>query len=202
MTTATRGESRISDLDPGLLRTPFETETNWHVITGAPSCGKTTLIELLANQGLATVPEAAREFIEHEMSKGRSIDEIHQHGAELQQRILDVKLRVERALPPNRVLFLDDAIPGSISWYRLFGLNPNSVLPHCFHHRYASVFVLDPLPIERDGLRFEDNFTGVLDEWIESDYRALGYSIVRVPALTPPEIRLEEVLQRIGQHTT
>ena len=31
-------------LDPALLSTPFKIQTNWHVITGAPSSGKTTMI--------------------------------------------------------------------------------------------------------------------------------------------------------------
>lgn len=196
-----RHKSRASDLDPDLLGTPFGIPTNWHVVTGAPSCGKTTLIGLLADEGFRTVAEAARQFIERKTSDGRSIDEIHQHGAELQRRILDIKLSVEDALPPADVIFLDDAAPGSVSWYRLFGLDPNTALPHCFHHRYASVFVLDPLPLELDGLRFEDDFTGILDDWIERDYTALRYAVVRVPVMTP-EARLEYVLERVPHHTT
>ena len=36
---------RITELDPDLLSTPFDVQTNWHVITGAACCGKTTLID-------------------------------------------------------------------------------------------------------------------------------------------------------------
>lgn len=200
MAVDTRHTPRTIDLDPDLLATPFARETNWHVITGAPSCGKTTLIDMLADQGFRTVAEAARQFIETEMSAGYSIDELHERGAELQHRLLEIKLSVESALPPAVVSFLDDAVPGSISWYRLFGLNPNTALPHCFRHRYATVLVLDPLPLELDGIRFEDDFTGVLDQWIEKDYTALGYSVVRVPVMTP-EARLRFVLERVSHPT-
>jgi ABC-type taurine transport system ATPase subunit len=55
-----------TELDPDLLSAPFGVQTNWHVITGAASCGKTTLIDLLADQGFQTVPETARLYIERE----------------------------------------------------------------------------------------------------------------------------------------
>jgi hypothetical protein len=48
-----------TELDPHLLSTPFGVHTNWQVITGGPSCGKTTLINLLANKGFRTAPEGA-----------------------------------------------------------------------------------------------------------------------------------------------
>ena len=48
---------KTTKLDPDLLPTPFEVQTNWHVITGAPCSGKTTLIDQLADKGFHTVPE-------------------------------------------------------------------------------------------------------------------------------------------------
>jgi hypothetical protein len=59
-------------LDPELLATPFRVQTNWHAITGAACCGKTTLIDLLADQGFQTVPETARQLMEKEMARGRT----------------------------------------------------------------------------------------------------------------------------------
>jgi predicted ATPase len=185
------------ELDPELLAVPFEHTTNWHVITGAPSCGKTTLVDLLTERGFPTVEECARRYLESELSSGRTIDEIHTHGAALQRRLLDIKMTIEAGLPPSEVFFLDCAVPGSIAWYRLFGLDPNEALRHCFRHRYSSVFVLDPLPLTPDGVRFEDDdFTGFLDEWIARDYEALGYDIVRVPVMAPDD-RLAYVLERV-----
>ena len=189
-----------TELDSELLAVQFEVETNWHVITGAPSCGKTTVIDLLEDRGLPTVEECARRFLEHEVASGRSIDEIHDHGAALQQRMLEVKLGVEASLDPAEPAFLDTAVAGSIAWYRLFRLDPNEAARHCFHYRYASVFVLDPLPLTADGLRFEDEtITDFLDEWIERDYIALGYTPTRVPTLAP-EDRLRYILDRMPQH--
>ena len=46
---------RTTALDPDLLSNPFGAQTNWHVLTGAASSGKTTLINMLADKGCATV---------------------------------------------------------------------------------------------------------------------------------------------------
>lgn len=189
----------ITPLDPDLLATPFEVQTNWHVITGAPSCGKTTLIDLLAEKGFRTVPEAAREYLQAEIDGGQTIEQIRANIVDLQRVLCKLQLEVERGLPAGEVLFLDVAVPGSLSWYRLFGLDPNEILPACFRHRYASIFMLDPLPIRLDNLRFDDEaITRFLDAWQLRDYRALGYDVMRVPVL-PPDERLGWVLERLSE---
>ncbi len=189
---------RTTKLDPDLLATPFGVQTNWHVITGAPSCGKTTLINLLAGKGFQTVPEGARLYMEREVARGRSLDQIHANAVALQRGIKDMQLEIERGLRANDFAFLDRAVPDTLAWYRVFGLDPNEFLRECFHHRYASVFILDQLPLQLNSFRFEDiDNTGLFDELHAQDYSALGYRIIRVPVL-PPEERLAFVLERIS----
>ena len=63
-------------LDPDLLATPVEVQTRWHVITGAPCSGKSTLIGQLAGRGSHTAAEAGRQYFERELATGRRIEEI------------------------------------------------------------------------------------------------------------------------------
>lgn len=199
MSDRTHYDFRTTALDPGLLSTPFRVQTKWHVITGAPSSGKSTLIEQLANQGYQTVPESARLYIQRAMAKGQEIHPFHTDPASLQRNIKDMQLRVEAGLRARELLFLDGAVPGSLAFYRVFGLDPNEILPDCFQHRYASVFILDRLPLHLNGLRFKDEaIAGFLDEWHTRDYNTLGYRVVRVPVLTPEE-RLAFVLDRLSE---
>jgi predicted ATPase len=186
-----------TQLDPELLTNPFRVETSWHVITGAPSCGKTTLIDLLAEKGYQTVPEVARKFMEAEMARGRSIEQIHANAADLQRKIVNLQLRIEAGLAAAQVTFMDGGLPSSLAWFRSFGLDPNQILADCFQHRYDSVFILDRLPTHLDGLRFEDDtLPDFLDTWQTRDYRALGYRVVKVPVL-PPAARLGFVLESL-----
>lgn len=192
-------DNTATQLDPHLLSTPFSVWTNWHVITGSVSSGKTTLIDRLAGQGFRTVPEAGRQYLEREMAKGRTIDEIRDNAAALTRSLMDVTLTTEHGLPANDLLFLDRAFPDALAFCRVNGLNPNEVLAECFHHRYASVFLLDRFPVQQDGVRTEDDATAaLLDEWLACDYSALGYSVVRVPVLSPEE-RLAFVLERLSE---
>jgi len=194
-----RHDFRATELDPDLLSAPFKVQTNWHVITGAPSSGKTTLIDQLADKGFQTVPEGARQYMERETARGRTIDEMRENGIAHQRGIIDTQLRLEGGLRATDLLFLDRALPDSLAYCRFFGLNPNEILPECFRHRYASVFVLDRFPVEQNGFRTADDaVAGLLDEWTTRDYRALGYSVVRVPVLAPEE-RLAFVLETLSE---
>ncbi len=188
-----------TELDRELLARPFRVQTNWHVVTGAACCGKTTLIDLLAGQGFQTVPETARQLMENEMARGRTIEEIFENGAAFERVLMDVQQAVEHGLRATDVVFLDRFLPDCLPFFRAFGLDPNEILADCLHHRYASVFILDLLPLELDGARIEDEtYTVLLDEALERDYRALGYRVVRVPVLSPQE-RLEFVLERLSE---
>jgi predicted ATPase len=187
------------ELDPDLLSTPFRVQTNWHVITGAPCCGKTTLIDQLADQGFRTVPEAARHYFETELAKGRRIGEIRENRAALTLRLTDIMLKTEDELPVNDLFFLDRGFPDALAFLRVAGLDPNEFLAQCFRFRYASVFMLDRLPAEKDGVRADGDATRVLlGEWHIRDYTALGYSVVRVPVWSP-EKRLAFVLETLSE---
>jgi predicted ATPase len=183
-------------LDPGLLSTPFGVQTNWHVITGGPCCGKTTLINQLVDKGFQTVPEIARLYIEKEMAKGRTVEAIREDVDALERGLIAMQLSFERELQVTDVAFLDRGLPDGLTYCRVAGMDPNEILSECFHHRYASIFILDRFPIQEDDIRIEDEATaGLLDEWLVRDYSALGYDVVRVPVLSPKD-RLGFILER------
>jgi predicted ATPase len=199
MVNSSQQEYGAAALDPDLLSTPFMVQTNWHVITGAISSGITTLIGQLADQGFQTVPEAPRQYMEQEMAKGRSIDAIRANPAVLQRGINDIWRSYEHGLSPDEVLFLDRALPDALAFSRVNGLNPNELLADCFAHHYASVFILDRLPVHQDGVRYHDDLAAdLIEQWLARDYTALGYNLVRVPVL-PVEERSAFVLENLAE---
>ena len=193
-----RPEYQFTELDPVLPCTPYKTHTNWHVIAGAPCSGKTTLINRLAQRGFHTVPEAARLYLEKAMAGEHPEHPIRQDPVALQQTIEALQLSLEAELPSDAFLVLDGALPGCMSYARAYGVDPNAFLPDCFHHRYAAVFLLAPLPFCPDHERAEElvAVAGYLDEWQQRDYQALGYDVIRVPVL-PVEERLAFILARL-----
>ena len=53
-------------------------KTNWYVITGGPSTGKSKTIDYLAYLGYLIRPEVARILIDDELSKGKTLEEIRE----------------------------------------------------------------------------------------------------------------------------
>ena len=190
-------KSLFPGLDPDLLKTHFRIQTNWHVITGAPCSGKTTIIKLVAEKGLKVLPETGRMYVEREIARGKTLDEIRADRVGFDYLIKDLQFENECGLPPEDVFFLDRGFPDSLAFFQMAGLDPNEILPECFNHRYASVFVLDRFPVQKDAARTEDDVTAeFLDQWIPRGYSALGYDVLRVPVL-PPEERLAFILERL-----
>ena len=197
MTENSQPDFRATELDPGLLSTPFSAQTKWCVITGASCSGKTTLINSLESKGFQIVPEAGRKFFERELAKGREIDEIRDDPAVFTRQIYDIMFEHERGLRTTEINFLDRALPDGFAFYRLAGINPNEMLPDCFRNRYASVFLLNRLPYQKDGVREADDETAAyLESWILRDYSDLGYKVIRVPVLSPQE-RFEFVIENL-----
>ena len=195
-----QGKYLITELDAVILATPYKILTYWHVITGAPCSGKTTLIDQLAEAGYHTAYETAREYFEIEMAKGRTSQEIRDCGHPTQHGIFEMQQRHEDGLRPEQITFLDRGLPDSLTFHRVCGLNPDELLLDCLKYRYAAVFILDRLPVERKiTLGPEDEISAQFqDEWLERDYAALGYSVVRVPVFPPLE-RLAFVLERLSE---
>ena len=186
MSSSYQQDYRFSELDPKMLLTAFQVETKWHVITGAPSCGKTTLIDLIAAQGHQILPEIAHDYIESALACGQTLEEIFADCSSLQKVLIATQIEAEQGLNPNERIFLDRALPDSLSFKPFMGKDPNQLLQACFCYRYASVFLLDPLPYHADGIRDIDApQVAFLDDWLNRDYCALGYDVIRVPVLTP-----------------
>lgn len=194
-----RSDFLTTALDPNMLKTPFAVETNWHVITGAPSSGKTTLINLIEERGYKIIPEPARLYIEMELAKGLTIKDVQKDLVELNKAIANYHLGIERQLPANDTIFLDRGLPDCLAYHRIHGMNPNELLQDCFYHQYRSVFILERLPFQQDGIRYEDDQCAEFHQfWLLKDYRALGYNPIFVPILSPEE-RLNFILKKLSE---
>jgi len=172
-------------------------ETNWYVITGAPFSGKTTLLKELEELGYRVIHEVARAVIEMELEQGRTLGKIRADKETFENRILHTKIAIEERLPKDQVIIFDRAIPDSIPYFALAGLDTKGVIEKSPRHRYKKVLVLDRLPYAKDQARIEDRKTAArLDRELEASYRMLGYEVKRIGVM-PVKDRLRFVLQEI-----
>lgn len=173
-------------------------QTNWHVITGAPCSGKTAVIRELEQLGYPVVHEIARAYIDNELQKGRTISEIKSDVLSFESRILYQKIRIEQSLTKNTTVFLDRAIPDSIGYYILEGLNPNDPIQKSNLWQYQNIFFFERIPFETDSVRSEnEKIAADLDRLLRESYRMLGYEIIFVPLMAVSD-RVDFILNRTG----
>lgn len=177
--------------------------SNWVVITGAPSSGKSSVIDVLARQGYAVQPEVARHYIEENLAAGKTLDAIRGPAGvrDMQETILARQLVLQAAADPARLTFLDRGVPDSFAYFRMAGLDETMVATAAAGFRYRAVFLFEPLPVTSDAIRTEDDAAAQqLGEMFAADYTRLGYDVIRVPAL-PVLDRANLILTQLGLPT-
>ncbi len=171
---------------------------NWFVITGAPSAGKTTLIKLLEEKGYRVFFEAARLYIDQEIQKGRTLEDIRRDEIIFQKEILKMKIEVEKNLPQEEIIFFDRGIPDSYAYYKLRGAhNDEFLLESMKKCSYKSVFLLDFFDYEKDYARIETKEEQMkIHDLLEKSYLILNIPVIKVPKM-PIEERLKFILKKI-----
>jgi predicted ATPase len=157
----------------------------WYVITGAPSSGKSTVIDSLSLRGHKTIPEAARVIIDTDRAAGIPTSVTRANEFAFQERALKMKIDTESSLLPTDTVFFDRGIPDTIAYYRLYGWPESMEFTRVMHTSpYRKVFILDRLPYRSDATRTEtEELAARLDSLLEASYRELGIQIERIPVM-------------------
>ncbi|PIP65602.1 hypothetical protein COU77_02515 [Candidatus Peregrinibacteria bacterium CG10_big_fil_rev_8_21_14_0_10_49_16] len=178
-------------------------ETEWVIIDGAPSSGKTTIVHALHTRGFRIIPEVARSLIDIELAKGRSLEHIRgELGSaireEFQESLLSIYLQQFRNIDPEEFVIFDGALPHIDAYIALENTTPiPEVMEESQKYHFRQVFVFDPLPFEHDHVRVEDQQSALfLDQKIRSIYHELGYQPISVPVASVEE-RLGFVLAHL-----
>lgn len=172
--------------------------TNWYVITGGPSSGKTTTVNLLRDRGYITTMEHARHFLDTQRLKGRTIEEVRKNQLEFQHGVLQMQIVQENEIAFHVQVFLDRAVPDALAYYRYLKLPIDDLLKNALEKvSYKKVFIMDPLPLVNDYARIENvEAQTKLHQLITEVYEALPFPVVHVPVL-PAEKRVDFILSNL-----
>ncbi|MBI2577376.1 MAG: ATP-binding protein [Candidatus Wildermuthbacteria bacterium] len=176
-------------------------DTNWYVIAGPPSSGKTTLVSYLAKMGYPTIPEAARAVIDRELANGKTLREIRSNVLEFQHKILAERKILEAKVSADSITFLDSGTPCAAAYCKLAEIDSGFIFQSVYC-RYKGIFLLDSLPFfENDYARMEDaNTSARIGNLLYGVYSELGYPIIRVP-VNPVAARAEFILNEVWHNT-
>ena len=173
-------------------------KTNWYVITGGPSSGKTTTVNLLKERGYITTIEHARHYLDTQRLKGRTIEEVRKNQLEFQLGVLEMQIEQESEISPDVLLFLDRAIPDALAYYRFLNLPEDEKLTQALRTvSYKKVFILDCFPLVKDYARNEDDVAQKkIYALLTEVYESLPFPVIHVPVL-PPDERVDFILKNL-----
>ena len=174
----------------------------FHVITGGPGSGKSTLIEALGRRGFAHSIEAGRAIIQDQVA----IDGPAQPGRDplaFAELMLSWELRSYRAAAvQSGHVFFDRGVPDMVGYFRLLGRPaPSHVTRAAERFRYnRRVFLAPPWPaiFTQDAERKQTPEEAVRTcEAMVGAYSSCGYELVTLPLASVDE-RVRFVLANTG----
>lgn len=169
----------------------------WYVLTGGPCAGKTTTINELARRGYPVLAEPARLIIDEKLAAGLSIEQIVTDPDWLPS-VVRRAYQQESAVPKDEMYFFDRALPDSLAYYGLAGLEQDDFFKTALKElRYSKVFLLELVDYEKDHARSETaEEARAIHVRIRQGYESEGYEIVPVPVM-PVVDRVDYILRHI-----
>lgn len=153
-------------------------------MTGAPSCGKTTIYNALEAAGVPVRREPATAYIESRLAAGETLEQICIDQGALQWAILQEGCRLDADRDPQIPYVLDRGAADPLAYCRLYGIDDAPFRAALQSKRYKRILLLDRLPYTPNHVRIEDEATAaLLDTYLEEAYRSLGYEITRIPVM-------------------
>jgi predicted ATPase len=176
--------------------------SNFHIFTGGPGAGKTTVLEALRARGFHCVAEAARQVLQEQAAIGGNAthdgDRVRYRDLMLERALRDYRSVPRTAAP----VFFDRGIPELSGYGNQPGQgDPPALTGAIAECRYAEIVFLFPPWREiyvHDELR-KHNFVEAVQgfETIRDTYRRLGYRPLEVPR-APLDNRVSFVLANVG----
>jgi len=171
-----------------------------YIITGAPSTGKSTVINELGDQHVI-FPEAARKVIQEQLALNSNkvpwLDNYEFSKLVVAQQIQDCSIK------SKQTVFFDRGIPDVIAYLNYYKQKEylHEFLTHANNHRYSDkVFLMPPWEgIYQNDPERKETFkeAKVINEQLVDSYQALNYEIIEVPFVNPKE-RVKFILDQIN----
>lgn len=173
--------------------------SNWYVITGGPSTGKTTLLDELEKHGFTVVPEAARTLIDRAIQSGQTVETLRKDEQKFQEDVAQLKFEIEQNLDPTTPTFFDRGMQDTLAYLEQNNLPTKPwIYDYMRRSSYEKVFILESLgTFEEDYARTETSqFTIEIHQKLIDAYSTYGMQPIIVPAMSVAK-RVDFILKNL-----
>jgi len=151
------------------------------VLTGAPGCGKSSIIEELNRRGFQTCPEVYTTL--YNESKDYTV---FSQPINLRYKLLDKQLFLESLLKKETPVFLDRSTIDIILFAKYFNIEmPLDFIDKAKNKSYDLVFLMEPLPKQYykvTNIRKETQEESLkIHQFFKEEYKKFGYKVIEVP---------------------
>ena len=163
-----------------LNKHPLNTETNWYVMTGPPSSGKSSSLKLLKKSGYKINPDISRIYLTNQKKSGTPVEKESLYSFKVQKTLFYLMTKNALSLDTNEKILHDYSLPDNIAFLKLGCMKvPEEVKRSAKIFRFRKVFIFEPLELIMDGIRKENKKDQIkLFELIKETYLELGYNPV------------------------
>src|SRR3990167_6232733 len=175
------------------------------VISGTACSGKTTTIKSFESKGYKVIPEAPTAYIEEQQKLNLEMSEILSDLVKFEKEVVKIQLHAETIidLKNNEIVFLDRSLVDVVAFCRMLSIAgiENEVATHIKNSQYSLVFILEKLPFEKIGTRWEvgDEQADIQDTYLRDAYLKYGFQFVHVPVMSKEE-RVDFIIEKINEH--
>ena len=164
---------------------------NKYIITGAPSSGKTSIVNELISRGFNCIHENSREVISEQLRIGGKILP-WENQIEFENKITGLRIQQYIESPKQGVVFFDRSPFDSIAYLNLNKLHVSDVLLKSIKKcKFNKTVFYTPVWKEiytNDNERIENiNQAIKIEKAIISTYRSNGFQLIKVPKSTIEE---------------
>lgn len=175
------------------------------VISGTACSGKTTTIQSLEMAGYRTIPEAPTSYIEEQKKINLTMSEILSDLVLFEKEVIKKQLNAEKTieLENESLCFLDRSLVDVAAFCSMLTIPgvEEEVSTHINSAQYSLVFILEKLPFEKIGTRWEntEEQANIQDKYLRDTYLKYGFQFIHVP-VTSPEERTDFILKKIHEY--
>lgn len=174
------------------------------IISGGPGVGKSTVLNLLNQQGFAVIPETMGVCFYEAKQAGR-LDEFFADTVRLQTLLMQRQLQQEAQHANEEIVFLDRSAYDITFYAEWFNAQmPDAFMAIAPTRPYDVVFFLEPLPEEffqNSDLRTESRGESLRKhDFLYNKYQNARVRVILVPFATPQE-RVQFILNEVNDYT-